>query len=164
MAEYSRRHLDAVIAKLDCHITEGEFEARRAKSAADREELATARAKRSRSEAQKWPWNVAIYRLLPGAVLSEIRDRRLCPDCGGRQFVRVESLPVPCARCEKTGHISATNVTRANALRITEAGYRTIWRDPYEWTFKFVSEKERTGATILRRALGDESDAEQEAA
>jgi hypothetical protein len=158
LAEYSRRHLEAVMAKLDCHIAEGEYEYRRFKSDEDRRAIAVARAKRSRADAQKWPWNVDVYGRLCSAVMSEIRDRNLCPDCKGRRFLATDSVPVACARCNSTGQIAASKVTRAKALGISEAGYRLVWSYPYDWAYAEISALERKACSEFTKALGIDDD------
>jgi hypothetical protein len=155
--EYSRRSLEASIAKLECHVVEGELEMRRLPSENDKRELSAARAKRSKADAQRWPWNVELYARMPSAVLNELRSCNLCPDCGGIGLeIRTEgnALLVNCQKCEGSGHEAASKVKRAAVLKISESAYRLVWEATYDWLFVRVSEMENDARRQLKISLG----------
>jgi hypothetical protein len=154
--EYARRSLEAQIAKLDCHIVQGEIELRRMVSEADRADLAAARSKRSHADAARWPWNPDVYARMPSAILKELRDDHLCPSCHGIGFLCRDDDPSPivvCDKCQGSGHQSAPKVARAEALKITEAAYRLVWGSAFEWAFANVVEKENEGRWQIIRQL-----------
>lgn len=161
LEEYSARSMAASIAKLDCHIVEGEYELRRSKTEDDRQALATARGRRSRTNARKWPWNMDVYARIPQAVLDEIRNRHICEVCNGCGYVTKQNADSPrtiCQRCSGRGDTSASKVSRAKALGISESAYRIVWGPTYEWALATISEYEAKGFAEIKRALGGEDE------
>jgi hypothetical protein len=164
--EYSRRSLEAQIAKLECHVVEGEIEFRRVVTESEKRELTVARARRLRTVAQRWPWNTEVYARMPNAVLTELRSYRLCPTCAGLRFVsRTENGPPidVCGKCDGTGREAASKVSRAANLKISESAYRIVWGTTYDWTFSRIAQLEGDARRHFKRALGVVDAAEETA-
>lgn len=89
----------------------------------------------------KWVADASLGELSQGygrvrlGILAELSAAGLCPACQGRCHVMQEDGPVVvCKHCKGSGRKAITDGWRASAVKVTEAGYRHVWRTVYEWT------------------------------
>lgn len=104
----------------------------------------------SAAHAARWPkWVVQPdlgasspgYERIRAAVLMEICQPGLCPNCSGRGSRQDQDGPVvSCRPCSGSGRRTVSDQWRAEALQITEAGYRHTWRGVYEWTYALCND------------------------
>ena len=88
-----------------------------------------------RAKARMWPRIDETYSLIRKAVVNELIDPRICPDCKGRGNGIKGELVSSCMRCAGTGHTIRGVVWRAAQLRMKHQSYRQLWEQPYEWMF-----------------------------
>jgi hypothetical protein len=127
------------------------------------ESLRRAQRQYSEAHAARWPRWVAdaeIGTLSPGysrvraAVLTELCSPGLCPTCSGRGH-RVDDygVHVSCAGCKGSGRRAISDRWRAEALQITEAGYRHTWRGAYEWMYQLCADAITSATRAMDTAL-----------
>lgn len=113
------------------------------------------------AHARRWPkWLQSVetgvhnpgYPRIRRAVLLELADPKLCPDCGGRCHVPTETGLKECERCQGRGCVEHGPTRRAQEMRMHEATYRQTWADPYEWLMDLATTELRRAAKHLERA------------
>jgi len=87
-----------------------------------------------RAQRRMWPRIDDTYSLIRKAVVNELTDLRICPDCKGRGIDPANPTK-GCMRCAGTGHTIRGVVWRAAQLRMKHQSYRQLWEQPYEWMF-----------------------------
>lgn len=107
----------------------------------------------------KWITDAELASQSPGyarvraAVLTELASPGLCPTCGGRGHVQPDTAAVvTCTGCKGSGRKSISDQWRADALRITEAGYRHTWRPVYEWTMSLCIDAMSGAVDAMQKA------------
>lgn len=155
LAEYSRRSLQAQMAKLEFHIAESGWVAKHTRTEHDRRELSSARAKMEAARVEQWPWNVEVYNRIVAAVIEELRSQHACSHCAGRGVIVPKAIAAvtTCARCHGSGQAPLPKTARARALGITESAYRSVWAAAYEWTYALISDLECDAARTLTNTL-----------
>lgn len=158
LTEYSRRSLQAQMAKLEFHIAESGWLAKHARTEHDRRELSSARTKMEAAKAEQWPWNVEVYHRIVAAVIEELRSQHACPHCAGRGVIVPKTIGAvaTCTRCHGLGQAPLRKTARAKALGITESAYRSVWAGAYEWTYALISDLERDAARSFSTILGEQ--------
>lgn len=127
------------------------------------ESLRKAQRQYADAHAARWPrWVVdaELGTLSPGyarvraAVLTELCSPGLCPACAGRGH-RVDDygVHVACAPCKGSGRRAVSDRWRAEALQITEGGYRHTWGRVYEWTYQLCADALGEAARAMERAV-----------
>lgn len=156
MAEFSRRHRAAQIARLDLHLLESELAARRGRTSTEEQALCRAQAVVDCTRAALWPCSqMALYPAIVSTVLLELATPRLCAKCGGRGDVLTAAGPRQCETCGGCGQRSQSNAWRARQLgNMDEATYRSTWRPVYDWAYNYVEGMEMQAARALEDALG----------
>jgi hypothetical protein len=123
--------------------------------------LREAQRKYAAAHAARWPrWIVdaelgtanAGYERVRGAVLAELASPGKCPTCGGRGSTAADGLVITCRQCTGTGNRRISDAWRAEALNITEGGYRHTWRPVYEWTIELCADALRVAASKMEAA------------
>jgi hypothetical protein len=123
--------------------------------------LRAAQRKYAAAHAERWPrWIVdaelgtlnAGYERVRHAILAEAVCPGKCPTCGGRGVISAAGLLAACRQCTGTGNRRISDAWRAEALNITEGGYRHTWRPVYEWTFELCADAIRTATAAMDRA------------
>jgi len=85
------------------------------------------------AQARMWPRIDDTFNLVRKAVLAELCDPRICPDCKGRGFLIKRELASDCERCSGTGRAHRGPVWRADVLGMKHTSYLQRWVEPYEW-------------------------------
>ena len=117
----------------------------------------------AQAHAERWPSMIRMVHELPQpaegygrvriAVIAEMKGAGLCPTCGGRAAVRIESGQVCiCPKCLGSGHMAISERARADACGMQWATYRDRWARVYEWTAAVCSDslQRATGQFIAR--------------
>lgn len=153
LAEYASRERSATSAKLELHMAQTEYDARRHHTLHDRRILEACMNAEMLAKADRWPWNPALYGRFCDVVLDELRDPDKCTICKGRGNVLRESLWVSCIKCNGTGHKKEKKTWRANRLGLKEHVYRNTWDRVYQWVYFLIADAERNAANELSRRL-----------
>lgn len=115
------------------------------------------------AHAARWPSMVRVehglaivapgYEHVRHAVIAEMKGLGLCPGCGGRAAVRIESGQVCiCPRCLGSGHMAISERARAEACGMSWTTYRDTWAPVYEWTALICTESlQRAGTQFVDR-------------
>lgn len=141
-------------ARTDVGIAEAIAGWNRSSTADERSDVDRARARYEAIRDACWPRDTGT--MLPALVtacLEEIAGRQRCPDCEGRGEKLRGELRVPCARCNHTGEVQASNAARARAIGRDEASFRRNWAGVYMWILDLLRESEQEAARALREAL-----------
>jgi hypothetical protein len=92
----------------------------------------SARAALESAKARMWPSICESYSKLRDAVVEEIADPKLCPECHGRGHIAAGELVRACTKCEGSGHVSRGTNWRAERIGITHQSYPR-WDAVYQW-------------------------------
>src|SRR5574337_1301509 len=124
--------------------------------------LSAAQRKYAMAHAERWPrWIVDAelgtisegYQRVRLAVLAELASPGKCPACSGRGTISQASGPIiACRPCDGTGRRRISDAWRADALNLTEGGYRRVWRPVYEWTMGLCADALGDAAKAMERA------------
>lgn len=124
--------------------------------------LRAAQRKYAMAHAERWPrWIVDAelgtisegYQRVRLAVLAELASPGKCPACSGRGTISQASGPIiACRPCDGTGRRRVSDAWRADALNLTEGGYRRVWRPVYEWTMGLCADALGDAAKAMERA------------
>jgi hypothetical protein len=151
LREYSRRARACLEARTE--LAAVEIRTRSKGKGANRG--AKRRAKRAVTIAseRRFPDAVAEYGRIRDAVLHELADLRLCPDCKGRGERPSAGGIVPCIACQGNGTLPETDYARAERLGKSYTAFRTTWSGLYSWIFDQCQALEARAARRMRQAL-----------
>lgn len=152
--EWRRQSVLLSNARTDVGMAEAIAGWNRNSSIEQRQEVDRAKARWEAIRDRCWPKDTgSMLPALVGACLEEIAGRQQCPDCEGRGERLRGELRVPCARCNHTGEVQASNAARARAIGRDEASFRRNWAGVYTWILDLLTEAEQSAARALRDAL-----------
>lgn len=123
--------------------------------------LHRAQGKYASAHAARWPRWVAdaeLGTISPGyqrvriGVLTELSSPGLCATCGGRGELMAGTMLTTCGSCKGSGRRPISDQWRADALKITEGGYRHTWRPVYEWTLQLCIDALEPASRAFSRA------------
>lgn len=153
LAEYSARCRECEIAKLELHIGQAEFAARRVHKDEDRRELSRLEARANSATRHRWPSEMTVYPKIAYAVLAELAKHPLCERCQGHGQVLDHGLVRACPRCEGRCIEHDHDARRAMMLDKERSAYVKTWKPVYEWLFEVVSSAESDAARDVAHAL-----------
>lgn len=157
-ARLTGRELDAELVGIQF----GEFRDRMDRMVTAQLRYATARNDIDRRRAQNaiesareamWPSIDGTYDLIRKAVVNELIDPRICPDCSGRGHVSKNSLVSICSRCSGGGRVRRGPTWRAAQLHMKHSSYLQTWQLPYEWMFATCSDAIHSAVRKMREAV-----------
>lgn len=152
--EWRRQSLLLSNARTDVGLAEAVAGWGRASTSEHRRDVDRAKARWEAIRDTCWPKDTgSMLPALVSACLEEIAGRQKCPDCEGRGERLRGELRVPCARCNHTGEVQASNAARARAIGRDEASFRRNWAGVYTWILDLLTEAEQGAARALRDAL-----------
>lgn len=105
------------------------------------------------AKARMWPTICETYTKLRDAVVEELADPRLCPDCGGRGHITAGELVRACTRCEGTGRTARGANWRAERLGMLHQSYPR-WDGVYQWLLTRCTEEMQSADRAMARATG----------
>jgi hypothetical protein len=150
LTEFSKRFTALSETKLALHM----LESGERKNGAPTRALIAAQEAVQKAGENSWPRSMEKYDDIVEAVITEVCAPRQCPNCGGKGQMMHGALAVKCGRCKGRGTVPLNKSWRARHIGVGETAYRTVWRQPYEWLYAFVSEHEACAAEEIRTALG----------
>ena len=144
--EFARLERLMVVARLELHLVETNYQARLLRTRHDEAEIRRCQAARDQARGACWPHQPLVYARITAAVLNEMAGTTLCKQCRGDG----------CAACDMTGAIAISARQRADAIGRDEAAYRQRWGKVYEFTYRRLRDAEQQAARALRRALRED--------
>lgn len=153
LEEFARRCRQSEIARLEFHVAEANFEARRVHNHADRAELARLTDRKAEADRERWPGEMAIYPAIAYAVLAELVSSNQCGRCGGRGITLNGMIVVTCPKCDGRGSSSSNDVRRATLIGKEPSAYRKTWARVYEWLYAKAASAESTAARLISSQL-----------
>jgi hypothetical protein len=112
----------------------------------------TARHALESAKAKMWPSICETYTKLRDAVVEELCDPRLCPDCGGRGHVASGDLVRACTRCEGTGKVARGPNWRADRLSMVHQSYGR-WDEVYQWLLARCTDEMQAAERAMNSAV-----------
>ncbi len=89
------------------------------------------------------------------ALLTEMRASRACSACQGRQFLIVETVHKTCPECLGTGRVRVSDRQRAVMIGVASSTYHRIWRQPYDWMYRYLMDAASRGRELFAGSVGD---------
>ncbi|HEV2540215.1 MAG TPA: hypothetical protein VGU03_10960 [Frateuria sp.] len=117
---------------------------------AERQRLA--RSALDAARARMWPSLCETYAKLRDAVVEELCDPRLCPDCAGRGELSRGGVVRTCERCEGTGRTARGTNWRAERLGMLHQSYPR-WDDVYQWLLARCSDEVQAAGRAMADAV-----------
>jgi len=160
LEEFARRCRQSEVARLEYHLAQANFEARRVHSRSDRAELARLAEQKTEADRERWPGEMAIYPQIAYGVLAELVSSNQCGRCGGRGVGLDGMVVVTCPKCDGRGSASSNDVRRATLIGKEPSAYRKTWARVYEWLYDKAASAESTAAKLISRQLDPSSAAD----
>ena len=109
------------------------------------------------AKARMWPSIGETYTRLRDAVVEELCDPRLCPDCSGRGHIAARDTERACTRCEGIGQVPRGPTWRAERLGMKHSSYLQRWDGVYLWLLERCMEAMQSADRAMSEAVALES-------
>jgi len=153
LLEFGQRSKALAIARLEQNIAQCAIAGKRCRTAFDDKITRACTMAVEEAKGRVWSYKTDVYVRVPGAVIQEILNPRLCDECKGRGEITADGLRRKCPGCNGYCTKPEKKINRAGRLKVSYESYRDKWSRIYSWTYDLVSRAERGAELEFARAI-----------